>query len=113
MMAPHQVAATRLVESLIAQGITIEVSGDRLLISPAGLLTDTDRTGIRSHKTALIGLLSLYMSHVDSAGWLREPLSDRPGWERASCGRCGRFIGFNPIRGPDGRVQKLIRVNDG
>ncbi len=113
MVAPSRFAATRLVESLNSRGITVELSGDRLLISPARLLTDTDRTRIRSHKPALIGLLSPCISHVDSAGWSREPLPDRPGWERASCRRCGRFIGFNPIRGPDGRVQKLIRVNDG
>lgn len=110
MVASHQIAATRLVESLKTRGITVEVSGDRLLISPAGLLTDADRAGIRSHKPALIGLLSPCVSHLDSSTWVREPLADRPGWERASCRRCGRFIGFNPIRGSDDRVQKLAGV---
>jgi hypothetical protein len=110
MVASHQIAATRLVESLTSRGIAIEVENDRLMISPASRLTDRDQAGIRSHKAELIGLLSPCVSHVDSAGWIREPVPDRPGWERASCLRCGRSIGFNPIRGPDGRVQKLAGV---
>jgi len=107
MIATHQIAAIQLVQRLKARGIAIEVEGDRLLISPSSLLTDVDRTEIRGRKPGLIGLLSPCISHFDSACWIREPLANRPGWERTSCRRCGRFIGFNPIRGPNGRGKKL------
>ncbi len=110
MTVSHQIATTRLIKSLNARGITLDIEDDRLLISPASRLTDMDRAEIRTHKLRLIRQLSPCGSHVNSAGWIREPVSGRPGWELAFCGRCGRSIGFNPIGGPDGRVQKLTGV---
>ena len=100
-------AAVALLRKLNSRGISIEAVDDRLSVSPKSLLTDEDRAAIRALKARLIGCLSPCSSHLNSTDWLREPLADRPGWEKASCRRCGRFIGFNRIGGPDDRSLTL------
>ena len=111
--ALHNVAE-KLINDLGSRGITIHVSGDRLEVGPKSLLTDDDRGLIRSLKQALIAMLAPCVSHVDSAGWERTPLDDRPGWERADCRRCGRFIGCNPIGGlKQAKLRSESTIPDG
>ena len=105
--------AMRLIADVTARGISVQVNGSRLEVTPKSLLTDDDRSRIRRLKTSLIAYLAPCESHFDSSGWKREPLADRPGWERASCRRCGKFIGFNPIRHNHERDLDLNNVGTG
>ena len=93
-----KVAARELLDGLRSRGFTILVENDSLNVSPRSQLTDNDRAVIRKLKKPIIAWLSPCESHLDSSTWDREPVEDRPGCEKASCRRCGRFIGFNPIR---------------
>ena len=36
-------------------------------------------------------------AHLDPHQWYREPVTDRPGWELATCKHCGKPIGCNRI----------------
>lgn len=93
-----QVAARELLDDLQSRGFTILVEEDSLNVSPSSQLTDDDRAVIRKLKKPIIACLSPCEPHVDSSTWDRESIEDRPDWEKATCRRCGRFIGFNPIR---------------
>lgn len=97
MVAPLRNAADALIRKLQSRGISIEAADDRLSVSPKNLLSDEDRSEIRRLKPQLLRCLAPCEPHVVSSKWEREPLADRPGWEKASCRRCGQFIGFNPI----------------
>ncbi len=52
-------------------------------------------------------------AHLDPSQWHREPVADRPGWELATCRRCGKPIGWNPVAkaaNPDLRALKKQRT---
>ena len=50
--------AEALLVDLRRRGLRLDAAGDRLIVAPASSLTDTDRAGIRLHKTALVLLLA-------------------------------------------------------
>ena len=58
MMTALHTDAMRLVANVTARGITLQVNGDRLEVTPKSLLTDDDRSQIRRLKTSLIAYLA-------------------------------------------------------
>jgi hypothetical protein len=98
MLGPIGTATKELLDELTSRGITVQVKEDSLNVSPRICLTDSDRVMIQKLKKPIISYLSPCEPHINSSAWDREPLDDRPGWEKATCRRCGRFIGSNPIR---------------
>jgi hypothetical protein len=97
MFGPQGIAARELIDELASRGIGIQVKGVAVEVSRSQL-TDDDRAVIRKLKKPIIACLSPCEPHVDSSKWERQPIEDRPGWEKASCQRCGRFIGCNRIK---------------
>lgn len=116
--------APALLQDLRRRGLSVAVKpgGDRLLVSPPGVLTDADRTQIRTHRAELIGLLqqppevlALVGMTTDDAGRLSDyfglalrhgfgtddaeqiaaqlRLRDRTGLDMAMCLECSRLEG--------------------
>lgn len=98
MSQPLRQSAKLLLDELHSRGFTIQVAGEGIAVSPRSRLTDVDRNEIRKLKKPITALLSPCGPHLDPSVWERKPLDSRPGWERANCRRCGRFIGFNPLK---------------
>lgn len=70
-------------------------STERLQQAESGLVPRDTEVGTESRDQQ-----QRCVSHTDSSAWVREPCEDRPGWECARCGRCGIFLGFNPVKQP-------------
>ena len=56
--APDPMAAARVLAEMRASGFEILASGDSLRVAPAESLTDSQRATLRTHKPALIALLT-------------------------------------------------------
>ena len=56
--APDPMAAARVLAEMRAAGFEILASGDSLRVAPAESLTDSQRATLRTHKPALIALLT-------------------------------------------------------
>jgi hypothetical protein len=91
-------SATELLRELMGRNFAVRVNGDNVEVKPKQQLSIDDCSRIKIHKTKIIAVLSPCNPHVDPSQWERTPLDDRPGWEKAECRRCGKFLGFNPIR---------------
>jgi len=81
--------AATLVADLRARGLVIEAVGDRLKITPPGVLTEADRAALRAHKAALLALLR--------APGAPDRLLEQRGQFRHTCpptGACGYCGGY-------------------
>jgi len=107
MFGPQGIAARELIDELTSRDFGIQVKGDAVEVSPRSRLTDDDRAVIRKLKKPIIACLSPCEPHGDPSNWDRESIEDRPGWETATCKRCGRFIRCNPVRHTVQRGSKI------
>ena len=57
-IAADPFALVRVLNKMRAAGFSLSVEGDKLMVEPLSRLSDSQRAYIRSHKPALIGLLS-------------------------------------------------------
>lgn len=51
-------ATVRAWRRMVSAGFSLSVEGDRLIVIPASNLSDSQRAYLRTHKAALVGLLS-------------------------------------------------------
>ena len=70
-----------LLSTLASQGLSVQVNGSELVLSPRDKLTDTLRAQIRSHKPALLASLTQLRRYAaDDEEW-QQIVSDPPQFE--------------------------------
>lgn len=89
--------APDLLQHLRASGFELDVSGDRLMVTPASRLTDGDRAGIRNFKVELLALLTRQPA-LDSASTASTSATPTPSPDLApaaagqSCDDCQHIL---------------------
>jgi len=81
--------AVALIADLRARGLVIEAVGDRLKVTPPGVLTAVDRTSLRDHKAELLMLLGASDAPdrlLDERGQFRYTCPPT-----GACGHCGSY----------------------
>lgn len=88
-------AVDAVLAELARRGISIEIVGDRLKLSPGDRLSESDIERLRAMKPQLMARLKCQHQHHMPKWWRPETNPSRyPGRLRVTCCNCGRFIGY-------------------
>ena len=96
-IAADSMATVRAWRRMVSAGFSLSVEGDRLVVIPASNLSEQQRAYLRTHKAALVGLLSdaetlaaaLVLYGLAGLGWHQGTPAD---WDDARLLACGEVL---------------------
>lgn len=103
--------ATTLYETLLARGVTLEASGDKLRLRPASALTADEVAAVKTLKPAILRIIAL----LAPPPALAEPCSacgGRSWWRRPDGGMVCGWCHPDPSAPPRGPVDAVLQARD-